>query len=225
MTSDSTSSQAGDDLRAALARYGVSLEDEPIDLLGRYARLLWDWNAKINLTRHTDYDKFVGRDVVDALAVADLIETGERVLDVGTGGGVPGVILAIARPDIRVALCDSIGKKARVVEQIVAELGLDAPVYAARVQDVLAEREFDTLVARAVGPLWKMLSWLGDSWGRFDRLLLIKGPKWGEERNEARHRGLLRELSVRRRAGYHLAGTESEGVILEVRPKADAGDE
>ena len=84
------------------------------------------------------------------------------MLDVGTGGGVPGVVLAIVRPDIEVALCDSVAKKARAVTAIVEELGLAVRVFHARAQNVLMELDerFDTLVVRAVAPLAKLLRWL-----------------------------------------------------------------
>jgi 16S rRNA (guanine527-N7)-methyltransferase len=215
-------SREEDTLRAALGRHRIELPDAQVELLDRYVRLLWQWNETLNLTRHTTYDKFVGRDCCDALELCRLLETGERVLDVGTGGGLPGVILAIVRPDVAVSLCDSVGKKARALEQIVRQLGLDTPVYAARVQDLLVDHHFDTLIVRAVGPLWKVLSWLAPHWGQFERVLLIKGPKWIEERNEARHRGVLRGLRLSRVGSYPLSGTESQSVILEARAKHDA---
>src|SRR5262245_35980584 len=112
-----------DTLAAALARHGLSVEPRQAELLDRYARLLWDWNTKLNLTRHTDYEKFVGRDLTDTLQLAAHLRPGEEVLDVGTGGGVPGLVLAILRPDLKVTLCDSVGKKIRVVSQIAEELG------------------------------------------------------------------------------------------------------
>jgi 16S rRNA (guanine527-N7)-methyltransferase len=207
----------GDTLATALARHGVTLEADQIEQLDRYARLLWDWNTRINLTRHTDYERFVSRDMRDVLALADLLETGEHVLDMGSGGGVPGIPLAIVRPDITVALCDSVGKKARAVGEIVTAMGLDIPVHNLRAEQVVEEHDIDTIVARAVGPLEKILTWLGPHWDRFNRLLLVKGPSWTDERQAARERGLLRELELRRKVSYPLAGTESEGVVLEIR--------
>jgi methylase of polypeptide subunit release factors len=101
-------------------------------------------------------------EVWDALLDALSLRGDERVLDVGTGGGAPGVILAILRPDLRVELCDSVAKKARAVEAIVAEAGLPIPVHAAAAQALVAGRRegpdrFDTLVVRAVAPLGKLL--------------------------------------------------------------------
>ena len=115
----------------------MALPIEQVVQLENYCQRLWDWNAKINLTRHTDYEKFVARDLVDSLAFARFLERGERVMDVGTGGGVPGVVLAIVRPDLKIWLCESVGKKARVVAEIVRQLGLSAPVLHARAEDVL----------------------------------------------------------------------------------------
>ena len=98
-------------------------------------------------------EKFVDRDVVDSYQLSQLLEQGERVLDVGTGGGVPGVVLAILRPDLSVSLCESTQKKARAVEAIVSELGLRVPVFPNRAEEVLEITTFDTLVARALAPL------------------------------------------------------------------------
>lgn len=208
-----------DDLAAALARYQIEADPQQQALLERYCRALWDWNTRLNLTRHTSYEKFVARDVVDSAALERLLDAGERVLDVGTGGGVPGVILAILRPDLEVSLCESVAKKARAVEAIVAETGLTIPVFHARAEQVLADHEFDTLVVRAVAPLGKLLTWLAPHWDAFSRLLVIKGPHWVEERREARERGLLRQLELRKAAEYPLAGTHSQSVILSVQPK------
>ncbi|MHB1033740.1 MAG: 16S rRNA (guanine(527)-N(7))-methyltransferase RsmG [Pirellulales bacterium] len=207
-----------DSLAAALARHEIELPDAQVALLDRYCRLLWDWNEKLNLTRHTDYEKFVARDVVDSLALARLLEPKEKILDVGTGGGVPGVVLAIIRPDLSVTLTESVGKKARVVNEIVKELGLKTPVHHGRAEDLLARGKFNTLVARAVAPLTKLLTWFRPHWRAFERLLVIKGPAWVEERRVARENHLLLGLNLRKKAAYPIPGTDSETVVLEIRP-------
>ncbi len=208
-----------DELSGVMARHGIELPQPQVPALERYCRLLWEWNAKLNLTRHTDYEKFVTRDLVDSLAFAEFLESGERILDVGTGGGVPGVVLAIVRADLDVSLCESVGKKARAVGDIVQRLGLDVPVYGTRVEEVLAGQRFDTLVIRAVARLKKLLTWLNPHWDAFDRMLVLKGPSWAEERGEARHYGLLRDLALRKLSSYPIAGTDSQGVLLQIRPK------
>ena len=218
-TSALPASPSGDTLAAALARHGHNLPAEQVVRLDRYCRLLWDWNEKLNLTRHTDYEKFVSRDLADTLQLARLLKTGEVVLDVGTGGGVPGVVLAILRPDLRVSLCDSVGKKVKAVEQIISELGLEIPIYPVRGEELLEDMRFDALVVRAVGPLWKLLTWFKPNWNSMRRLLVIKGPKWSEELDEAKRRGLLRDLQLKPVAEYPLAGTESNSVILKIWSK------
>jgi 16S rRNA (guanine527-N7)-methyltransferase len=203
-------------LAEALTGEGIELEPQQIEQLDRYRQLLWEWNEKMNLTRHTTLEKFVTRDVVDSLELSKLLEKGERVLDVGTGGGVPGVVLAITRPDLTLSLCESTGKKARAVEAMVAELGLPVTVYASRAEDVLEMTTFDTLVARAVASLAKALTWFKPHWDAFDELLLIKGPAWVEERGEARHRGLLHGLELRKAASYQTPRSGPESVILKI---------
>jgi 16S rRNA (guanine527-N7)-methyltransferase len=213
-----------DTLAAALIRHKIELPEPQIALLARYCALLWEWNGKINLTRHTDYEKFVGRDVIDSLAFAEFLEQGEKVLDVGSGGGVPGLILAVVRPDLSITLSDSVGKKAKVLDDIierlglVARLGLKTPVFHGPAQEALKNNRFDTLTVRAVAPLKKLLEWFKPHWNAFDRLLVLKGPAWVEERGEARHFGLLKNFALRKLKSYPLPGTESEIVLLSIAP-------
>ncbi|HUT91270.1 MAG TPA: 16S rRNA (guanine(527)-N(7))-methyltransferase RsmG [Thermoguttaceae bacterium] len=208
-----------DDLAAAMAEHGIELPDEQVAQLERYCGLLWDWNSRLNLTRHTDYRKFVARDLVDSLAFAEFLEAGERILDVGTGGGVPGVVLAIVRPDLDVSLAESVAKRARAVADIVERLGLRVPVHATRAEDLLGRWRCNTLVVRAVAGLPKLLGWLRPHWDSFDRLLVVKGPAWVEERGEARHAGLLRNMALRKLKSYPLPGSDSESVLLQLCPK------
>lgn len=217
-------SDSNDTLAAALARHGLTLPTDQITKLDAYCQQLWDWNQRLNLTRHTDYERFVSRDVWDSWQLAQQLSSGETVLDFGSGGGVPGLILAILRPDVRVSLCESVGKKARALEQIVAALRMKVPVFAQRVEVVLTNRRFDVVSARAVGSLVDILRWLGATWPRIGRLLLIKGPKWVDERGEARHRGLMHDLDLRIAATYPMLGTESESVILKLTRKTGGLD-
>lgn len=205
-------------LAAAMHAHGIELPPARVEQLDRYCRLLWDWNTRLNLTRHTDYDKFVARDLVDSLAFTQFLDEGERILDVGTGGGVPGVVVAIVRPDLKVSLSESVGKRARVVAEIVQQLGLEVAVHAVRAEELLGKREFDSLLVRAVAPLPKLLRWFRPHWSRFQRLLVLKGPAWVEERGEARHLGLLKGLALRKLTSYPLTGTEAESVLLQICP-------
>lgn len=203
-------------LAAALSACGIALPDDQIAQLDAFRQLLWDWNEKLNLTRHTTLEKFASRDVFDTLQIAKLLPKRARVLDVGSGGGVPGLVLAIVRPDLRLSVCDSVQKKAKVLDAMVQALGLKVRVFPNRAQDVLEIATFDLLTARAVAPLHKLLAWLEHHWEAFDGLLLIKGKSWVEERGEARHLGLLKKLELRKAAEYTTPGTDAMSVLLRI---------
>lgn len=213
------SDNSNDTLQQALERHQIELSPAQAKQLDKYAQLLWSWNEKLNLTRHTDYEKFVSRDLRDSLELSKLLHADEEVLDVGTGGGVPGVVLAILRPDLKVTLSESIGKKAEALKDILKKAKVQASLYNTRAEELFEDFRFDAVVARAVGPLAKLLTWFKDDWASVGRLLAIKGPNWPEERKEARAKGLLSQLELRVAATYPLAGTSSESVILKIWPK------
>jgi len=210
-------------LSEELKKRAISLSPGKVDRLGKYCELLWSWNEKINLTRHTDFEKFVSRDVVDSLALAEFLLTGERILDVGTGGGVPGIILAIVRPDLKVELCDSTGKKARVVAEIVKSLKLDIPVWHSKAEDLFPKRKYTTLTVRAVSKMPKLLELFAPHWHSFERILMLKGPNWVAERGESRHYGYMTKLSLRVLKSYPMGPsgeTTTESVVLQICQKA-----
>ena len=204
------------------SRIGLDLPAATLPRLAAYASRLWVWNKRLNLTRHTDARRFLERDVADANALQIHLAAGERLLDVGTGGGVPGVLLAILRPDLTVDLSDSVGKRARAVAAITQEIDLPLTVHSQPAQQVVsaaadAGKPYDTLVIRAVAPLTKLLNWFEPLVDSYGRLLLIKGPRWEAERAEARHRGLLKQVAARRIDTWPIPGGEAESVLLEVR--------
>jgi len=204
---------------AALKQYGFELPEETAMRIEAYARLMWQWNEQLNLTRHVTWDKFVGRDLRDCLHLAPLIAAGEDVLDLGSGNGIPGIPLAILRPDVNVSLVESVAKRAKVLDEMVADLSLPIAVYEARGEDILEDFRFTTVVNRAVGSLKKLCQWVEPHWTSIDRMLAIKGPKWVNERGEARHYGTLNDLQLRVAASYSLGDGDSEGVILQIWPK------
>ena len=203
-------------LEEALEKYGIKLPSKKVRLLKEYCELLWTWNERLNLTRHTTFDKFVSRDLVDSLHLANLLQKGEHVLDVGSGGGVPGLVIAILRPDVVVELCDSTGKKAEALGSIVDELGLDLNIWYAKAEDLLRTRRFHTLTIRAVGKMRSLLLMFAPVWHTFNRLLLIKGPNWIAERGEARHYNMFNSLALRKVDEYENPGAEHGSVILQI---------
>ncbi len=208
----------------ALQSHSMEIDEQIALRLQDYARTLWAFNEHLNLTRHTSWDLFVGRDLRDCLQLAAVVEEGEEVLDLGSGNGVPGIPLAILRPDVDVALAESVAKRSKALGEMVAQLGLPIAVYGARGEDLLDDFRFSSVVSRAVGSIEKICRWIEPHWPNVDRLLLIKGPKWIDERAEARHHGVLASLQLRRLAAYPLGDdAESEGVIIQIWPEGRTG--
>jgi 16S rRNA (guanine527-N7)-methyltransferase len=208
-------------LAQALQRWQVAVDAAAVPALERYCQLLWQHNEVLNLTRHTTYDLFVTRDLVDALELSAQLRPDEDILDIGSGGGVPGIPLAILRPDLRVSLAESVGKKAKALEEVVAELRLPVTVFAERAERLLDDLRFDAGVTRAVGSISKLTQWFRGNWISLGRLLAIKGPKWVEEQAEAQAAGLLKNLQVKVAHQYKVPGQDWESVILKIWPKGN----
>jgi len=120
-----------------------------------------DWNAKINLISRKDMDNFYTHHVLHSLSIAKVIdfEVGTEILDVGTGGGFPGIPLAILFPKARFVLIDSIGKKIKVVQDIAQQIGLQN-VEALQIRAEQLNESFDFVVSRAVTDLPTFYSWV-----------------------------------------------------------------
>ena len=134
------------------AQMGVRLAPDQLKQLGRHVDLMLKWNKSINLTAITDPDEVVEKHVLDSLAVVPLLPSGS-LLDAGTGAGFPGIPLAIARPELEVALVDSVQKKVAFLKNTLAELRLPkAKAYAVRLEGNPSREELPRVhaaVARA----------------------------------------------------------------------------
>jgi 16S rRNA (guanine527-N7)-methyltransferase len=140
-------------LSAGVAAMGLTLPDGAEARLLAYLALLDKWNRVYNLTAVRDVDRMVGHHLLDSLATAALFQ-GKTVLDVGSGGGLPGIPLAIARPELQVTLIDSIAKKTAFLLQVKAELGLaNVNVVTGRVEDYRPGTLFDEITSRAFSDL------------------------------------------------------------------------
>ena len=146
-------------LVAGLAELETELADTAVERLLDYVDLPARWNRTYNLSAVRDPAEMVTRHLLDSLAVLPHVH-GATLADLGSGAGLPGIPLAIARPGLQVTLVDSNGKKARFLRAAVRELGLsDVAVVEARVED--APGRFDCITARAFATLAEMLAWGG----------------------------------------------------------------
>lgn len=141
------------ELADGAAELGIELSDGQSRLLLEYLALLQKWNKAYNLTAVRDPAEMVSRHLLDSLSVLPYVD-GERWLDVGSGGGMPGIILTIMRPDTQFLLLDSNGKKTRFLTQVKLELGLsNLKVFQGRVEAFQTETGFDGIVSRAFSSL------------------------------------------------------------------------
>jgi len=120
-----------------------------------------DWNAKINVISRKDMDDFYERHVLHSLAIAKVMRfaEGADILDVGTGGGFPGIPLALLMPEVRFTLVDSIGKKIRVVNEVVTALGIENVIAIQSRAEELTEA-YDFIVSRAVTQMRDFVPWV-----------------------------------------------------------------
>lgn len=133
-----------------LTESGISVSEEQAGKLASFLELMLRWNEVHNLTSVTDLDEMIDRHLVESLACAPYLQ-GDRVADVGSGAGLPGIPLAIARPEIQFTLIESRGKRVRFLEHIRGALELsNVVVEHARAEDLSPEQPFVTVLARAV---------------------------------------------------------------------------
>jgi 16S rRNA (guanine527-N7)-methyltransferase len=144
-------------LRKGMHGLGLAMVESQEQRLLQFLALLVKWNKAYNLTAVRDPLVMVGRHLLDSLAVLPHLR-GRRCLDMGTGPGLPGIPLAIMRPEMDFVLLDSNGKKIRFVRQVVLELGLgNVEAKQQRLESYGSEEGFDTLVSRAFTALPRML--------------------------------------------------------------------
>jgi len=171
-----------------LERHFPDITEQQRERFAAYAQLIAEWNEKINLISRADVANIPKRHILHSLAIAKAMpfKDGTRIMDVGTGGGFPGIPLAILFPECGFHLVDSIGKKVKVVVDCVHKLGLDN-VSAEQARAEKVPNQFDFIVARAVTQLPKFMNWIRKRVKRtaFNELpngaLYLKGGDLSEE--------------------------------------------
>lgn len=167
--------QHAEELTLGARELGVELSETQHAQLLAYLALLIKWNKAYNLTAVRDPDEMVSRHLLDSLSVVPFID-GERQLDVGSGGGMPGIPLAIMFPDMNVTLLDSNGKKTRFLTQVKLELALDnLTVIHSRAEAFQPELPFTGIISRAFSSLEDFTGWTRHMGDGKTRWLAMKG--------------------------------------------------
>ena len=208
------------DLLIAAGEMGVELTEVQVDQLGLYERQIQEWSQRVNLVSKGDRSRLKSRHFLDSLSgLPYLPRTEHSLLDLGSGGGLPGIPMKIARPGTRVTLLESGRMKSLFLQHVTKVLGLDElRVWKARAEDISKEEDFvgyDVVVCRAVGALpllWKLSRPLLNPTGY---MLAFKGP--GAEKEW--ELGGPENIVVK----YHKASVpfiERERLFVEVRTKS-----
>lgn len=171
--------------------YFTNLTEKQIEQLDRLQELYEDWNSKINVISRKDMDQFYVHHVLHSLGIAKVMgfQPGTKVLDIGTGGGFPGIPLAILFPDTHFHLVDSIGKKITVVKEVAKALKL-SNVEAQQVRAETLVRKYDFVISRAVTRMINFYPWVKgkikkEDFNEFPNgILYLKGGEVDEEMEE-----------------------------------------
>ncbi len=160
-----------------VTKYFDDFTETQLQQLQQLEVLYTEWNEKINVISRKDIESLYERHVLHSMAIAAVcnFEKGAQIVDIGTGGGFPGIPLAILFPEVEFLLSDSIGKKIKVVQEVASAIGLkNVTAVHSRVEEIKG-RTFDFAVSRAVAPLSDLWKWVN--------LMLRKGHKKGELAN------------------------------------------
>ena len=204
-------------LDAGLDEMALDLAAGQRERLVAYLRLLQRWNRVYNLSGVRDPVQMVHRHVLDSLSVLPFVR-GAALLDLGSGAGLPGLVLAIARPKLRCVLLDRAAKRVRFLVQCVAELGIgNADPLRARVEDLPGRRSFSTVVSRAtftVAELWPACERLLEPGGR---ALAMRAREPEESLRELRARGVRCRV-----AGLRVPGLEGARHVVIMEPDSSS---
>jgi 16S rRNA (guanine527-N7)-methyltransferase len=169
-----------DVLREGARGLNVAISDAQIEKLLGYLALMIKWNGVYNLTAVRDPVQMVTQHLLDSLAVVPAFANAKNVLDVGAGGGLPGIVLAIwaaeANPQMQVSMIDTVHKKTAFLTQVKAELNLqNVTIYTARVEQLQVVQKFDVITSRAFAELTDFVTWSAHLLAEGGQFIAMKG--------------------------------------------------
>lgn len=177
-------------LRDGALALTLDLPESVLDKLLDYLALLYKWNAVYNLTAVRDPQQMMTQHLLDCMAALPAFAGARRVLDVGAGGGLPGMVIAVwaqhAKPDMQVELIDTVQKKTAFLTQVKAELGLaNVTVHTGRVETLQVKESFDVITSRAFAQLSDFINWSGHLLQKGGRMIALKGQAKQTEKESA----------------------------------------
>lgn len=204
-------------LKNGLEGLQLDLSQAQQDQLLDYLALLHKWNHVYNLTSVRDPVQMMTLHLLDSLAAVPAFVGARNVLDVGAGGGLPGIVLAIARPDTNVSMIDTVHKKTAFLTQVKVELGLaNVTVYTKKVQDLQVKQLFDVITSRAFADLSDFIAWSRHLLAEDGRFIALKGTAPEDERERLQER-LQGGWTVRDLQALRVPGLDAERHLVFVQ--------
>ena len=173
-------------------KININLTEEQIDKFYKYMKLLLEWNEKINLTAITDENEILLKHFVDSLTVLKYIKEDDKIIDVGTGAGFPGIPMAIMMPNTKITLLDSLNKRINFLNEVIKELNLkNVETIHSRSEDcgkdILYREKYDISIARAVANLSTLSEYLLPFVKIDGKMICMKGSEVEEELNNSKY--------------------------------------
>lgn len=206
-----------------LAANSIILEPQQLRAIERYNEELKYWNERINLISRKDIDNLLENHILHSISILKFVELPKkaRCLDVGTGGGLPGIPLKIARSDLQMVLVDSMGKKVKITQMLAKHTGLNGiEVIQSRVEDLKTDNKykskFDFVLSRAVGKISRVVAWVKPLLKPNGKIVFLKGGDLTDEINETKKifSNLKLQESLIRLVGYKKFEEEDKKIVV-----------
>jgi len=198
---------------------GIKYNIKKSELLYKYMNLILDWNTKINVTAIKNEQEFIVKHYVDSLSINDFIKNANRVLDIGTGAGFPGIPLKIYNPDIQFTLIDSVNKKITVLNDVIEKLNLEK-IEALHVraedlaQDLNYREKFDVVTTRAVSNLSTIAEYMLPFVKIGGQAICMKGPNVEQELNDAQNAIKLLGGEIEKVEKFNINGEFERNIVI-----------
>ena len=200
----------------------MNIDKEKADLFEEYKKILLEWNEKINLTAITDEKEIILKHFIDSASILKYINEGERVIDIGTGAGFPGIPLKIMNNSLNITLVDSLNKRVNFLNEVINKLNLNnICAIHARAEELGRDNNYremyDVATSRAVANLSTLLEYLMPFIRVGGRCICMKGPNIDEELNNAKN--AIKELGgeIEKIDNFYLPNSDNERNIIIIK--------
>jgi 16S rRNA (guanine527-N7)-methyltransferase len=169
-------------LKNGVLSLNLKMTEVQLEQMIAYLALLFKWNSVYNLTSVRDPQDMVRQHLLDSLSAVYAFKDAKNILDVGSGGGLPGIVLAIAYPEIKLSMIDTVNKKTAFLSQVKAELKLkNATVHTGRVEQLKVVDKFDVITSRAFSELNNFINWSSHLLAEGGQFIAMKGVEPNQE--------------------------------------------